>query len=104
MQLRSQNRCKVEHSTAKQQLICTAELCLCMQAGTTEAGWLHRATNDLSAGPVNISATYRGSWSKSSSVQGLPNLLEKNEGIVIVQLRSAASAGTAGVHDIKVWL
>ena len=104
MQLRSQDRCKVEHSAAKQQLICTAELCLCMQAGTTETDWLHRATSDLSAGPVNISATYRGSWSKSSSVQGLPNFLDKDEGIVILQLRSAAAAGTSGVHDIKVWL
>ena len=53
---------------------------------------------------MNVSATYRGSWSKSSSLQGLPTFLDKDEGIMILQLRSAAAAGTGGVHDLEVWL
>ena len=109
MQLRSQDRCKVERLAAKQDQSFTAELCLCMQAGTTQAGttetgWLHRATRQLSAGPVNISATYKGSWSKSSSLQGPPHFLAKDEGNVILQLRSAAGSGTGGVHNLQVRL
>ena len=104
MQLRSQDRCKVEVSAAKQDQSCGAELGLCMQAGTTEAGWLHQVTDTLSSGPVNITATYRGSWSKSSNLQGLPTFLDKDEGIMILELRSAAAAGTGGVHDVEVLL
>ena len=103
MQMPWKDRCKVELSAAEQGQSCAAELFLCMQAGNTEAGWLHGATM-LSAGPVNISATYRGSWSKSSSLQGPPNFLDKDEGNMILQLRSAAAAGSGGLHNLEVRL